>query len=110
MSATIGKPAQTQVVASWTGGQADLLRQSLRMTNESFAEYLGVGVRTVAYWRKRPETVPRPAIQETLDAALEGASDRTKAQFAQLVERGKHADHVDSPQIQDPPTIVPAAS
>ena len=36
-----------QVIASWTGGQADLLRQSLRMTNESFAEYLGVAVRTV---------------------------------------------------------------
>ena len=64
-----------QVIASWTGGHADLLRQSLRMTNESFAEYLGVAVRTVAYWRKRPETVPKPAIQETLDAALERAPD-----------------------------------
>jgi 8-oxo-dGTP diphosphatase len=40
-----------QVIATWTGGDADLLRQSLRMTNESFAEYLGVAVRTVANWR-----------------------------------------------------------
>ena len=112
MPATIkatDRPARTQVIASWTGGHADLLRQSLRMTNESFAEYLGVGVRTVAYWRERPETVPRPAIQETLDAALEGASDRTKAQFALLAEHGKPADRVDSPQ-QDPPTLVTAAS
>src|SRR5258706_527408 len=52
MSATTDRPARAQVIASWTGGDADLLRQSLRMTNESFAEYLGVAVRTVACWRK----------------------------------------------------------
>ena len=68
-----------QVIAEWTGGHADLLRQSLRMTNESFAEYLGVAVRTVAYWRKRPEIIPKPAIQETLDAALERTPDRGAA-------------------------------
>jgi len=37
-----------QVIASWTGSHADALRQSLRMTNESFVEYLDVAVRTVA--------------------------------------------------------------
>ena len=110
MSATTGKPAQTQVVASWTGGQADLLRQSLRMTCESFAEYLGVVVRTVAYWRQRPETIPKAAIQEALDTALERAPDRVKAQFALLAERGNRADRVDSPEIPDPPAFVPAAS
>ena len=110
MSATTGKPAQTQVVASWTGGQADLLRQSLRMTCESFAEYLGVVVRTVAYWRQRPDTIPKAAIQEALDTALERAPDRVKAQFALLAERGNRADRVDSPEIPDPPAVVPAAS
>ena len=99
-----------QVIASWTGGHADLLRQSLRMTNESFAEYLGVAVRTVAYWRKRSETVPKPAIQETLDAALERAPDRAKAQFALLAEHAKQTDRGDSPGIPDPRTVVPAAS
>jgi DNA-binding transcriptional regulator YiaG len=110
MSATTGKPAQTQVVASWTGGQADLLRQSLRMTCESFAEYLGVAVRTVAYWRKRPETIPKAAIQEALDTALERAPDRVKAQFALLAERGNRADRVDSSGSLDPHAFVPAAS
>ncbi len=43
------------VVASWTGRRADALRQALRMTNESFADYLGVAARTVAYWRERPD-------------------------------------------------------
>jgi transcriptional regulator with XRE-family HTH domain len=73
-----------QVIASWTGGQADALRQALRMTNESFADHLGVAVRTIANWRKRPDMIPQPQIQEVLDAALERATDRVKAQFALL--------------------------
>src|SRR6267378_6972165 len=108
MSATIDRPARMQVIAEWTGGHADLLRQSLRMTNESFAEYLGVAVRTVAYWRKRPEIIPKPAIQETLDAALERAPDRARAQFTLLAERGGRADRADSPGIPDPHACVPA--
>jgi hypothetical protein len=55
------------------------------MTNESFAAHLGVHVRTVANWRGNPEVIPRLAIQEILDAALERAPDRVKAQFAGLI-------------------------
>jgi hypothetical protein len=110
MPATIDGPARTQVIATWTGGDADLLRQSLRMTNESFAEYLGVAVRTVANWRKQPEIIPKPAIQETLDAALERAPDRAKAQFTLLAERGKRADRVDSPEMPGSHAFVPAVS
>lgn len=57
------------------------------MTNESFAEYLEVAVRTVAYWHQRPTTIPRPAQQAALDAGLERASDRVKAQFALLTSQ-----------------------
>ena len=74
-----------QVVATWSGGQADLLRQAFRMTNESFAAHLGVHARTVANWRGNLEVIPRPAIQDILDAALEHAPDRVKAQFALLI-------------------------
>jgi hypothetical protein len=109
MSATTDRPAAVQVIELWTGGDADLLRQSLRMTNESFAEYLGVAVRTVACWRKQPGIIPRPAIQETLDAALERAPDRARAQFALLAERGGRADRADPPGIPDPHPPVPAA-
>ena len=73
------------VVASWTGGHADALRQALRMTNEAFAEYLGVAVRTVAYWRKRSEIEPQPAMQAILDTALARAPERVRAQFWLLV-------------------------
>jgi DNA-binding transcriptional regulator YiaG len=110
MPATIDKPAHAQVVGSWTGGQADLLRKSLRMTNESFAEYLGVAARTVAYWRKRPETIPKAAIQDALDTALERAPDRVKAQFALLAEQSKRTDLADSSGTPAPDTPVPAAS
>jgi transcriptional regulator with XRE-family HTH domain len=74
-----------QVIATWSGHQADLLRQAFRMTNESFADHLGVSVRTVANWRGNPGVIPRSAIQEILDAALERAPDRVKAQFALLI-------------------------
>lgn len=56
------------------------------MSNESFAAHLGVATRTVAYWRKRPDVVPQLAIQEALDAALERAPNRAKAQFTLLLE------------------------
>src|SRR5260370_40860976 len=108
---TTDTPARTQVITKWTGGHADLLRQSLRMTNESFAEHLGVVVRTVAYWRERPETVPKPAIQETLDPALERAPDRANAKFALLLaEHGKQADRAASPERLNPHALMPATS
>ena len=95
-----------QVVATWTGARADVLRRALRMTNESYAEHLGVAVRTVAYWRQRPETIPQPAIQDTLDAALERASDRAKAQFAALAGEAEHSDQA-SGDVQ--PLLVSAS-
>jgi hypothetical protein len=74
-----------QVVETWTGGRADALRQALRMGNETYAEHLGVAVRTVANWRTKPQTVLQHGNQEILDTALERSSDRAKALFAQMV-------------------------
>jgi tetratricopeptide (TPR) repeat protein len=78
------------VVASWTGSRADTLRQALRMTNETFAERLGIGVRTVAYWRARPDAVPRPVMQEILDVALAQAPEEARAQFGLLLAEREH--------------------
>ena len=89
-----------QVIATWSGGHADLLRQAFRMTNESFAAHLGVHARTVANWRGNLDVIPRPAIQDILDAALERAPDRVKAQFALLIGEAENsnqeAGHVES--------------
>ncbi len=73
------------LVATWTGWHANALRQALRMTNEEFAERLDVGVRTIAYWRTRPEMVPRQGMQQILDAALEQAPELARAQFRRLL-------------------------
>lgn len=70
-----------RLVQKWTGARADSLRQAMRMTNESFAEHLGVSVRAVAYWRNRPDMIPIQAMQEVLDAALEGAPERARDHF-----------------------------
>lgn len=99
-----------QVVTSWTGAHADALRRSLRMTNESFAEYLDVTVRTVAYWHQRPGMVPRATQRKALDSGLERASDRDKAQFALLVsqsEGGKWPGQIESFET---PGILPGES
>jgi tetratricopeptide (TPR) repeat protein len=56
------------------------------MTNESFAEHIHVAVRTVAYWRQRPDTVPQSGIQALLDQALENAPEQVQAKFVLLLE------------------------
>jgi hypothetical protein len=73
------------------------------MTNESFAEHLDVAVRTVANWRKNPEIIPRSAIQEILDTALERASGRAKAQFAELVSQPERAMRAEQPESSEVP-------
>ena len=78
------------MITSWANADASALQQSLRMSNQAFAEYLGVAVRTVAYWRQRPEKVPTLAKQAVLDRGLERAPERAKAQFAQLVAKPEH--------------------
>ena len=79
------------VVASWTGARADALRQALRMTNETFAGHLGVAVRTVAYWRERPDVIPRPTMQEILDVALARASAPARSQFSLILDERHHS-------------------
>lgn len=94
-----------QVIMSWTGGHADALRKSLRMTNESYAAHLGVAVRTVANWRKDPETVPQTRMQDILDSALDRAPDRAKAQFAALVSEVR-SYAADSDPVPTPPDAM----
>ena len=82
-------PARTglgdQLIPSWTGSRADALRKALRMTNESYADYLKVSARTVAYWKERPDTVPKQRMQSVLDTGLERAPAQAKALFDRLV-------------------------
>jgi tetratricopeptide (TPR) repeat protein len=75
-------------MAVWTGREARALRVALRMSVETFAEHLGVGVRTVAHWdAKRSAAKPFPAMQEVLDAALDRATPAQQLRFELLVRR-----------------------
>jgi hypothetical protein len=73
----------TQVIG-WTGRTACALQAALRLSNEGFAEHLGIGVRTVAAWHQKPSLQPRPEMQQVLDAAFEQASPPVKERFSAL--------------------------
>ncbi|QNE17491.1 helix-turn-helix transcriptional regulator [Kribbella qitaiheensis] len=69
------------VIDQWTGRHAHALRAAMRLTNEAFAEHLGVAPRTIAKWRERPEMVPSPQLQEALDTSLNLITEETHARF-----------------------------
>jgi hypothetical protein len=62
-------PEEAPFIFEWTAREATALQAALRMTNEGYAEHLGVATRSVASWRARPSMVPRRDLQEILDAA-----------------------------------------
>jgi 8-oxo-dGTP diphosphatase len=72
------------VIDTWTGRTACALQQALRMTNDGFADHLGVAVRTVAGWHSSPDIVPRAEIQSALDTAYERASASVQRRFSLL--------------------------
>jgi len=76
----------------WTGRTACALQAALRLSNETFAEQLGIGVRTVASWHQKPSLRPRPDMQQILDTALDRAPAAVKARFAVLAGDRDRAD------------------
>jgi 8-oxo-dGTP diphosphatase len=68
---------------SWRGQDAAALQAALRLTNEAFADTLGVAVRTVAGWRSKPGTVPRSEMQRALDTLLDRSPAAGQARFHQ---------------------------
>jgi hypothetical protein len=61
------------------------LQAALRLSNERFAERLGIAPRTVTAWHQKPNLRPKSEMQELLDTAFEQASAQAKARFARLV-------------------------
>jgi 8-oxo-dGTP diphosphatase len=73
------------VVGTWTGTTACLLQQAMRMTNEEFAERLGLSDRTITRWHSSPEMSHRPEVQQILDTAYEQAGEKVQRRFALLL-------------------------
>lgn len=74
-----------ELMSGWTGRTACALQAALRLSNESFAAQLGIGVRTVASWHQKPTLRPQSEMQQILDTKLEQASAGVRARFAALV-------------------------
>lgn len=73
------------VVGTWTGSTACLLQQAMRMTNEEFAERLGLSDRTITRWHSSPGMSHRPEVQQILDTAYEQAGEAVHRRFALLL-------------------------
>lgn len=76
------------VIDIWTGRHANALLKAMRLSNERFADRLGIGVRTVAKWNAHPELEPTPELQQVLDTVLSQAPSDVKARFALILARG----------------------
>jgi hypothetical protein len=89
-------------VRGWTGQTACALQAALRLSNEAFAEHLGVGVRTVATWHQKSTLRPRPEMQQLLDTALERASAPARARFLVLAGKYEHVESHPQPDVRLP--------
>ena len=84
------------LVTGWTGRAACALQDALRLSNESFAEHLGIGVRTVASWHQKPGLRPRPEMQQILDAGAHAGTCRGRGTV-------RHPDRRTCPRGERPP-------
>lgn len=79
-----------EVVDDWTGRHACALQHALRMSQEGFADRLGVSRRAVTTWHERPDSVVRPEMQQALDTLYEGAGTSARIRFARRL--GQHTE------------------
>lgn len=75
------------VVETWTGALAKVLRQAYDYSQEGFAARLGVSTRTVQKWEDCPAMHPRPDQRQILSVHLWQAPDHVKARFALLLKQ-----------------------
>jgi 8-oxo-dGTP diphosphatase len=57
----------------------------MRLTNEAFAERLGISERTISRWHANPGMTHRTEVQQILDIAYEEAGEAVQRRFALLV-------------------------
>lgn len=73
-------------VRQWTGREARLLREAMRMTIQGFASHLGMSERAISKWEQAGKNLsPRPDTQALLDTALEQAPHDVKDRFFQAM-------------------------
>lgn len=74
------------VVRRWTGHEARLLREAMRMSVRDFAAHLGYNDAAVSNWERRGTLAKlRTQTQRDLDTALKLVSDDTQERFSAMV-------------------------
>lgn len=73
------------IVGTWTGRTACLLQEAMRLTNDAFAERLGISARTITRWHSAPEMIHRTEVQQILDIAYGEADEAVQRRFSLLV-------------------------
>jgi transcriptional regulator with XRE-family HTH domain len=77
---------------SWTGREAKILRDALRLSQRDFASRLGVSRTTVGEWEKRGEDITLSTdSQALLDTLLTMANLQEQDRFAQGLDENRHA-------------------
>jgi 8-oxo-dGTP diphosphatase len=93
------------VVEVWSGRNACALQAALRLTNEAFANRLGIALRTVATWHADPDLVPRAEMQHLLDEAYERAGPAARARFLLLSQDGDGRARSIGPGANEPQAL-----
>jgi 8-oxo-dGTP diphosphatase len=88
-----------EVVDQWTARHACALQSALRMTQDEFAEHLGVVRRTVATWHERPDIVLRPELQRALDTVYETLGGPARIRFVRQLDGEKPTAEVDRSSV-----------
>lgn len=95
-------------VQRWSGREAALLRQALRMSLREFAAYLGVSDRAVSKWEAGGASlIPRKETQAILDTALERSSEEARARFAEAIGQRAFPTAVLEPIAVDSHKFIP---
>lgn len=81
-----------EVVDEWTGRHASALQHALRMSQEAFAEKLGVSRRAVTSWHEKPDSIIRPELQQLLDTLYEASGATVKTRFARRLNPTNQPD------------------
>lgn len=89
----------------WTGVEARLLRQALRLSVRAFAEHTGIAARTLARWESgAAPTQLRPDSQAVLDTTLARAPAEAQARFTALLDRARGDRERTHPPVDGPPS------
>ncbi|MFF0719356.1 hypothetical protein [Micromonospora sp. NPDC003816] len=84
-------------VTTWTGREANALRNALRMSVTAFAEHLGAARRTVAKWSSQGDRILlRADMQAALDTVLTRATPEARERFGALLATGTSGAIVDT--------------